>query len=246
MTITTPAFSLRSGYITQVRIAGPPAGFLTSTYSPWRGLLSSAALACDSEAGTFSWRALAGAEAAGAGGVCGAAGGGVCEGGAWGDVIRRAVAMSGIHIMSLLPGLPDDLPPAVCNSEKRVYDLQSVNFAPCLKIFREENGASGPESCSHHQGVPKGELVESVKVDCGKDVFKPDPKQVEATEELRFPLCIFRLYAEFFRCCPEVLLKDLSRNYACSLTPEPLDDLQSSGLFRRSVSVVCVDEDVGV
>src|SRR5438309_1485743 len=74
--MTTPALSFRSGYTIQVRTGAPPAIF-TSTYSPWRGEASSAALAVSSEAGRFGSRGGAGVALA-AGALEGGAAGGAC------------------------------------------------------------------------------------------------------------------------------------------------------------------------
>lgn|GEM_PF-4872842 len=88
--------------------------------------------------------------------------------------------------------------------------------------------------------------MESVKVDRGKNVVKADPNQVEATEKFRFSLRVFSRYAELFCHCRKVLLKDLGGNYASPLTAALLDDLESSGLLLRRVSVVGIDEDIGI
>ena len=68
ITITTPALSFRSGYAIQARIGGRPASIFTSTYSPWRGDDSRAALAVSSGAGRLGSRG--GRGLAGAGGAC--------------------------------------------------------------------------------------------------------------------------------------------------------------------------------
>lgn len=88
--------------------------------------------------------------------------------------------------------------------------------------------------------------MESVKVDRSQNVVKLDLEQVEATEKLRFPLRIFRWHAELARHGREVTRGGSGRNHASSLKPVLLDDLLSSGLLRRSVGIVRVDEDVGV
>src|SRR6185436_8398163 len=98
MTITTPALSLRSGYTTQVRIGVPPDGSLMSTYSPWRGDFSRAALACCSDGGRFSSRAGTGAAAACAGGAAAAFGGSV----AGACAVKRVAARRMGNIFGLL------------------------------------------------------------------------------------------------------------------------------------------------
>lgn len=80
-------------------------------------------------------------------------------------------------------------------SAKRVH-FDAGDLLSMPQVLGQEDAAAGADGGPDEEGIPEGELVETVKLDDGQDVLKPDQPEIQAREELDLPTCHLRGNAE--------------------------------------------------
>src|SRR5262249_9913821 len=99
---------------------------------------------------------------------------------------------------------------------------------------------------SDYEGIPERKAVQAVQVDGGEDVDDFDPHEREAREQLHLAPGDLRRHSQLTGCDDEILLKHLARNHTLGFPPAGLDDRQGGLPLPWLVTIVRVDEDVGI
>ena len=93
--------------------------------------------------------------------------------------------------------------------DKWINNLDAINGATWLQVFREYNGAGGFFGGTKHKGIPKRESEKSVEIDRREDIVEVGGDDIELGKQLDFTSSDLRVYAEFTRDRNKIFLEHL-------------------------------------
>jgi hypothetical protein len=72
---------------------------------------------------------------------------------------------------------------------KGIHDTNAIDLAWLLQVFRKKHTAPGLLGCSKDQGVPEGEAMEAMQVDCRQNVREFGDGDVELRQQFGRASC---------------------------------------------------------
>lgn len=115
-----------------------------------------------------------------------------------------------------------------------------------LQILGEENPATCLFCGAKDQSIPEREAVKAVKVDRAEYVSNIDLCDIELCQQFHLAASDLRVNVQLACCRDEVFLKDLERDNSGLFAPMLGNQFDGSLLFRRSILIVGVKNDVRV
>ena len=98
--------------------------------------------------------------------------------------------------------------------EEGIDYADSVDDLAVLKVFSEDDLASGDLGAMNDERVPVGDVMEPVEIDRGQYIAQPRLYKVESGKDLKPSASDSRVQAKLSRCIYEIFLQHLKRDNA--------------------------------
>jgi len=127
-----------------------------------------------------------------------------------------------------------------------IHNLNAINCATVLEIFRQQNAAASLLSRSQNQRIPKRKRMQPVEIDGCENIRNLRCGHIKLGQQLHLPARDARIDMQLSRNVYEILLQHLQGNNASPGSPVFGHKVARPSLFSGRRFVVRVKKDVGV